>query len=303
MLNFIGAFPFHAEESLYRVSLLILALLVPGLATAARADEKIGYNQYIRPILSDNCYYCHGPDKNHRKKKLRLDDREVAIDKGAIVPGKPDDSELVKRILSTDDDELMPPPHTHKILSAAQKDLLKKWIAQGAEYQPHWAYITPNRPPLPAVKNASWSHNPIDAFILHELESRNLAPSHEAGRAQLLRRLSLDLIGLPPTPPSWPISSPTNLPTRTTSKSIASWPRHISASAWPFPGSTPSDSPTPSGFTAIKTKTSSPIAITSSTPSTTTNLSTNSPSSKSPGTCSPTPPPSSASLPASTAST
>jgi hypothetical protein len=175
------------------------------LVAPARAQDRISYNQHIRPILSDNCFYCHGPDKNHRDGKFRLDERDAALKGGrsknpAIVPGKPQDSELIKRIETADEDDVMPPPKTHKTLTAAQKDLLRQWIAQGAEYEPHWAYIVPKRPAVPAVKDARWMKNPIDAFILAALEKRGLAPSPEADRATLLRRLSFDLIGLPPTP-------------------------------------------------------------------------------------------------------
>ena len=161
---------------------------------------KIGYNQYIRPILSDNCSNCHGPDKNHRQAELRLDVRDVAVEKGAIVPGKPDESELIRRILSASDYERMPPPQTHKRLTDHQKHLLKTWIAQGAVYEPQWAYIAPVRPSAPAVKDREWLKNPIDTFILAALESKKLAPAKAAEKRTLLRRLSLDLIGLPPTP-------------------------------------------------------------------------------------------------------
>src|SRR5687767_5215976 len=133
----------------------------------AQADP-IQFNHDIRPILSDNCFRCHGPDKGIRKAKLRLDQREVALERGAIVPGKPEESELVTRIFSQDPEEAMPPKDSHKQLSAAQKDLLKRWIAEGAEYQPHWAYIKPTRPSVPTVKNQDWIRTPIDAFVLRE---------------------------------------------------------------------------------------------------------------------------------------
>lgn len=171
-------------------------LIALGLVQA-QADP-IQFNRDIRPILSDNCFRCHGPDKAIRKAKLRLDQREVALERGAIVPGKADESELVKRIFSPDPEEAMPPKETHKQLTAAQKDLLKRWIAEGAEYQPHWAYIKPSRPPVPAVKKQDWVRTPIDAFILRELEARKINPSPEADQRTRLRRLSLDLIGLPP---------------------------------------------------------------------------------------------------------
>ncbi len=129
-----------------------------------------------------------------------MDQREAAIDAGAIVPGKPDDSEALRRIFSTDADEVMPPPEQQKQLTAEQKELLKRWVAAGAEYQPHWSFIAPMRPPLPAVKNAAWVRNPIDAFILAKLEEHGLEPAPEADRRTLARRLSLDLTGLPPAP-------------------------------------------------------------------------------------------------------
>ena len=175
------------------------------LSAQLHAAERLQYNRDIRPILSENCFPCHGPDKNKRKGKLRLDLREEALKPGksgavAIVPGKPEESELVKRLYTSDPDELMPPAESHKTLTTAQKEALKRWVAEGAGYQAHWAYITPTRPAVPPVKNAKWVRNAIDAFILAELKKRGLAPSAEADRRTLLRRLSLDLTGLPPTP-------------------------------------------------------------------------------------------------------
>jgi len=158
------------------------------------------FNRDIRPILSDTCFSCHGPDKNQRKGKLRLDVRENAVEKGTIVPGKPRESELVRRIYTADEDDLMPPPDAHKPLTPAQKEKLKRWVGEGAEYQPHWAYIKPTRPLVPETKNKRWSQNPLDVFILDQLETRSIKPSLEADKGTLLRRLSLDLIGLPPSP-------------------------------------------------------------------------------------------------------
>ena len=178
----------------------IVVLACAALGAAPVGNLKVEYNRDVRPILSENCFFCHGPDKNQRKAKLRLDVRDEAIAKEAFVPGKPEESELVKRILTTDEDDVMPPPDSHKHLTDAQKDILKRWIAQGAEYQPHWAYVTPTRPELPAVKNKKWVRNPVDTFILQNLEAKRIKPSPEADRRTLLRRLSLDLIGLPPTP-------------------------------------------------------------------------------------------------------
>jgi hypothetical protein len=169
-------------------------------AGEARNRARVEFNRDIRPILSENCYACHGPDKNRRKAKLRLDDRSSAVEIGAIVPGKPDESELVARVFEEDSEQKMPPPASRKVLTPGQKNLLKQWIDQGAEYQAHWAYVPPARPAVPTVRNKSWVRNPIDAFILSKLESKAITPSPEADKPTLVRRLSLDLIGLPPTP-------------------------------------------------------------------------------------------------------
>jgi hypothetical protein len=179
--------------------LLIFAFLVV-CGHSALAEGPIVYNRDIRPILAENCFACHGPDSASRKAELRLDRREVAIEATAIVPGKPDESSVVDRIFSSNPDEVMPPPATKKQLTAAQKELLKQWIATGAEYQPHWSFIAPQRPALPAVKDAAWVRNPIDAFVLAKLDSLGLMPAPEADRRTLARRLSLDLTGLPPAP-------------------------------------------------------------------------------------------------------
>jgi hypothetical protein len=180
----------------------ILALtwgLLPARSQVALA-AKITYNRDIRPILAENCFTCHGPDRNNRKAKLRLDDRDVALKRKAIVPGQPAQSKLIARIFNSDPNEVMPPPKSHKALKPEQKELLKNWIAQGAVYEAHWAYVPPVRAALPAVKDKAWVRNPIDAFILEKLEARGIKPSPEADRRTLIRRLYLDLIGLPPAP-------------------------------------------------------------------------------------------------------
>jgi len=167
----------------------------------AAATAKVSFNRDIRPILSDNCFHCHGPDKNTRQAGLRLDVREDALARKAIVPGRPEHSSVIGRVFAAPDSPLlMPPASAHKALSAAQRDLLKRWIAQGAEYEPHWSYIPPKRPAVPKVKNAAWVRSPIDAFVLARLEREKIAPSPPADRRTLIRRLSLDLVGLPPTP-------------------------------------------------------------------------------------------------------
>lgn len=176
---------------------LTLALALTGATGAA----DLRFNRDIRPLLSDNCFQCHGPDPNHRKAKLRLDVREEAIAHGALVPGRPEESELVQRLFTDDADDLMPPPETHKVLTTAQKELLKRWVAEGAPYEAHWAYTPLERPPVPTIGNRkSEIGNPIDAFIRAELAKAGLEPAPEADRRTLMRRLSLDLTGLPPTP-------------------------------------------------------------------------------------------------------
>lgn len=173
-------------------------LFISTLSSGA-ASSKLEFNRDIRPILSDKCFYCHGPDKSHRKADLRLDVRADAIAAKAIIPGKPDESELIVRVFTTNEDDLMPPPEAHKALTPAQKEMLKKWVAQGAEYQEHWAYLPPQRMTLPTVADTKWVRTPVDNFIAARLTESKLAPSAEADRRTLLRRLSLDLTGLPPT--------------------------------------------------------------------------------------------------------
>jgi len=165
------------------------------LVNAFASDEgMIGFNQSIRPILSDNCFACHGPDAEQRKGKLRLDIRQEALEKKAFVPGKPAESELIKRILTTDEDDLMPPPDSHKVLTPKQKQLLADWIEQGAHYEGHWAYEPPIKAKTPAGRNG------IDYLVEARLEKLGLKPSPEADRRTLARRLHFDLVGLPPAP-------------------------------------------------------------------------------------------------------
>jgi hypothetical protein len=177
---------------------LLAAALLPSVAPAA--EGKVQYNRDVRPILLENCFACHGADSASRKADLRLDRRETAIEMAAITPGDPDSSEMIRRILSEDDSERMPPPETKKQLTPAQKETLVRWIKEGAEYQPHWSLIAPKRPELPAVNNESWVHNPIDRFVLAKLEAAGLSPAPEADRHAIARRVALDLTGLPPTP-------------------------------------------------------------------------------------------------------
>ncbi len=179
-------------------------LLAAFLAHHADAS-KIDFNRDMRPLLSDTCFRCHGPDANARKAALRLDLRPEALKpakSGAtpIVPGDPAKSEAVRRIFTTKSNELMPPPKFERPLSAQEKELFRRWVAEGAEYRDHWAFIPPVKSELPKVKNAAWPRNSIDRFILAQLEQKGLKPAAEADKRTLIRRVSLDLTGLPTTP-------------------------------------------------------------------------------------------------------
>lgn len=167
--------------------------------------ENISYNFHIRPILSDNCFACHGPDANKRKAGLRLDMAESAYKAleenpgaHAFVPGKPELSEAFMRISSQDEGQIMPPPESNLSLTGHEVKLIEKWIRQGAEYEPHWAFVAPVDQDLPEVKNTEWVKNEIDRFILHKQELKGVAPNEEADKERLLKRISLDLTGLPP---------------------------------------------------------------------------------------------------------
>jgi cytochrome c553/uncharacterized membrane protein len=185
------------------LALCVLALL--SALPAPAADGKLDFNRDVRPILSDRCFACHGPDAEDRQAGLRLDLREsatAALDSGAtaIVPGDLATSELVARITSDDPDVVMPPPRLGKTITPEEAGILKRWIAEGAEYRGHWAFERVERPAVPAVKDAAWPRTPIDNFILARLEQEGLAPNSEADRVTLARRLALDLTGLPPVP-------------------------------------------------------------------------------------------------------
>lgn len=171
---------------------MLLAFASGGCFAAA---QKIEFNRDVRPILAAKCYACHGPDGDKRKADLRLDVRAEAV-KDVIKPGQPDQSELWKRLISTDSEEVMPPPSSPKQLTEAERNVLRRWIAEGAEYQEHWSFAPIKRPALPAGA----ARNPVDAFIRHELAGHHLDLSPPADRLTLLRRVSLDLTGLPPSP-------------------------------------------------------------------------------------------------------
>jgi mono/diheme cytochrome c family protein len=197
--------PPRASAALRRSAWLwmLLACLVD--AAALSAADAVSYGRDIQPILTRSCFACHGPDDEVRQADLRLDVREAAIAAGAIVPGDAAASELVRRVTSDVADERMPPAESHPPLTDRQRELLREWIDAGAEYQPHWAFVAPVGPPPPSLTDVpadlrGWSRTPVDRFVLEQLLARGMRPSPEADRRTLIRRLSLDLIGLPPTP-------------------------------------------------------------------------------------------------------
>jgi hypothetical protein len=177
-------------------------------SSGSAADQEISYNFQIRPILSDKCYACHGPDANKREASLRLDIAEEAYKAlkehpraHALVPGKPELSELFLRVSSTDTSYRMPPASSNlPALNPEEIELIRKWIEQGAKYEKHWAFVAPVKAPLPKVKQEQWPKNEIDYFVLHKMEEKGLEPNEEADKAKLLRRICFDITGLPPTP-------------------------------------------------------------------------------------------------------
>src|SRR5262245_45693283 len=196
----------------FRPCCLLYVLGLIAWTNASRAAESepktkatVDFNRQVRPILSENCFACHGPDEKQRKAKLRFDTKEGVFAKlrgggSAIVPGKVEESELVRRITAEETSERMPPVKSGKKMKPEEIALLKEWIAQGAPWSSHWAFVPPRRPELPAVGNAEWCRNPMDQFVLAKLQAIGLQPSPEADRTALIRRVTLDLTGLPPTP-------------------------------------------------------------------------------------------------------
>src|SRR5258706_7249776 len=189
---------------------ILAGLLVAGLcwqtgavesAAKSKSAPKVDFNRDIRPIFSENCYACHGPDQNKRKAGLRLDQQEGALAElksgnHAIVPRDASRSVLISRITTSDEDDRMPPLKTGKRLTPIQVDLLKRWIIEGAEWKKHWSFIPPERPELPRVTNKRCAQNPIDRVILARLDREHLAPAPEATKATLIRRVTFDLTGL-----------------------------------------------------------------------------------------------------------
>lgn len=199
---------------LRHLSYILLILLVTFLScsekgpesTRLTSEDQISYNFHIRPILSDNCFACHGPDENKRESGLRLDNAEGAYaalkenpGAHAIVPGKPAQSEIISRITTTDETAKMPPSESNLKLSPEEIDLIKKWVKQGAKYEPHWAFLPPVKTSLPTISDPQWVNNEIDYFVLAKLDKIGLQPNEKADKMLLLKRLSLDLTGLPPT--------------------------------------------------------------------------------------------------------
>ena len=181
------------------IGLMTLAGLVL-LGKPALADDDLGFNQVIQPILRDNCYQCHGPDSGSRKADLRFDKRESPLELEAIVPGDSAASEMISRILSDDAEEVMPPPDAHHQLTADQKEVLKRWVDAGAKYELHWSFIPPKKTEPPVVADENWSKTPVDRFLRAKMDELKLTPTEPADRRTLARRVSLDLTGLPPTP-------------------------------------------------------------------------------------------------------
>jgi len=163
------------------------------------AANPVDFAREIRPILSDNCYQCHGPDGAERKAELRLDLKSGALASAIVVPGSPEKSEVIRRISSSDPDERMPPPDSGRYLTPSQKNLLRQWIKEGAVWEEHWSFVAVKRPEVPNVSSSAIRENEIDSFIQQKLVSMGMSPSPQADRETLIRRVTLDLIGLPPT--------------------------------------------------------------------------------------------------------
>ncbi len=192
-----------------RTDILTLMTLAAGLSVCSVAvadgpSRPVNFNFQVRPILSDKCFKCHGPDPRNRKAELRLDIREGAVGETpsgarAVVPRDLEASELYQRITAEDEATRMPPKELGRTLSSDEIDILKRWIEQGAEWKTHWAFLPPVAMPVPAVNHPAWSRNPIDRFVLARLEAEHRTPAPEADRERLIRRVTYDLTGLPPT--------------------------------------------------------------------------------------------------------
>jgi len=210
--------------------LTLLTLLAPLVSTAGRAATPVNFNREILPILSDACFHCHGPDAATREAKLRLDERDGLFrTRDGVTVVKPGDaraSELFLRIISQHEDEVMPPPKATRKLTPAEVDLLRRWIEAGAPWGGHWAYEAPRRPAVPA----GFGSHAVDAFVRERLAKEKLTPAPEAGPAALVRRVSLDLTGLPRQRKSWGRIFPTARRALTSAPSTACWLRRVTGS-------------------------------------------------------------------------
>ena len=256
------------------IVLAAMALLWAGSGPGSAAPPpatKVDYNFQVRPLLADRCFTCHGPDEKKRKAKLRLDDPAVVATR-VLVPGKPDESELIRRITAADPAERMPPAKSNLALGKEEIDLLRRWVAEGAEYKPHWAFLPPpDAVPVPAVADGRWPAGPLDRFVLARLEREGLKPSPAASKEDWIRRATFDLTGLPPTP-----GRGGRLPRRHFAGGLrpgrgpAAGLAALRRAAWRWTGSTPPAMPTPSATRPTATATSGPGATGSISASTTT---------------------------------
>ena len=205
-LRVLPGWPARRMHEVLAFSLIaVSACALSASSVVMAADRKIEFNRDVRPILSNNCYQCHGPDKNQLQAGLRLDKPEIATAKlesgqTAIIPKDLVSSGLVARIISTDPNEKMPPPDSGKSISPEEIEILKQWVAQGAEFQGHWSFIPAVRREPPATRFTEHVRNEIDRFVLSRLEAEGLTPAPEADKISLIRRATIDLTGLPPTP-------------------------------------------------------------------------------------------------------
>lgn len=188
-----------------RQRITAILICVTAAARAGAAEESLDFDRDVRPLLAEKCFVCHGPGGQKAGTELRLDRRDAATKPGddgcaAIMPGRPEDSALVRRIFSADPDVVMPPPKSKQQLTAAQKQLLSNWIAQGATNQPHWSLVPPKKSALPDVRDPAAARHAVDRFVLRQLDDEDVSLSREAPRHMLVRRLTLDLTGLPPSP-------------------------------------------------------------------------------------------------------
>ena len=234
-------------------SILVLLWVSVGAATALTAETaRVDFNFQVRPLLSDRCFKCHGPDEKARKRKLRLDLREgifKPLDDGLAVvkPGDTNHSEIIRRLYSADPEEQMPPPNSKLSLTSGEKELLLRWVVEGAEFKPHWSLIPPRTAAPPTPNRKGWVKNPIDAFVLARLEKELLSPAPEATRETLLRRLSFDLTGLPPSVEELAAFLADPSPEAYGRAVNATWLPQPTVNAWPWTGSIWRATPTPMG--------------------------------------------------------